>query len=367
MVDSKYFITGLKLSELFYEEVVKQILQTEFPNLAYSVGLLGGGSEVLGFDTPQSMDHDWGPRFLLFLSDTDLKDSKGKISKVLSAKLPCTFRNIPTNFRVHEQSGAKVLEKITSGPVNHRIDIYSIDSFLKFHLKISENTTPKAVDWLTFPEQRLIAISSGKVFFDGLNKLLVMQEKYKYYPHDVWLYLLSSQWMKISQEESFVGRCANVGDEIGSHIISVRIARYLMKLGFLMEMKYAPYSKWFGTAFSKLEIAKELSQFLTKVLQAKNYKERETSLCQAYEIVAQKHNSLKITPSLETKPSNFYNRPYLIIHGDVFCNEIKKQINDEEVKSIAKSNIGSVDQFVDSTDVLSHQEFIKLKVMYQEG
>ena len=61
------FIKGLKLGEIFYEEAVKPILATHFPRLGYSAARLDAGSDVLGFDTPQSMDHDWGPKFTLFL------------------------------------------------------------------------------------------------------------------------------------------------------------------------------------------------------------------------------------------------------------------------------------------------------------
>jgi len=364
MIDKSLFIPGLQLSEMFYQEVVKLILEKEFPNLTYSAGLLGGGSEVFGYDTPQSMDHDWGPRLLLFVNDTDLDNSKDQIAKVLSEKLPYEFHGISTNYKIHDQSGAKVLENITTGPINHRVEIYSIDSFLQSNLRTKFSVTPTAIDWLTFPEQRLISVSSGKVFFDGLSKLSEMRQKYSYYPNDVWLYLLSSQWMKISQEEPFVGRCADVGDELGSQIIAARIVRYLMKLGFLMEKKYAPYLKWFGSAFSKLEIAKSLNPILTDVLQANNYSQRELALCQAYEVVAQKHNSLQITAPLETKPTSFYGRPYLIIHADNFSKEIKKQIKDQEVQKISQSNIGSIDQYVDSTDVLSHDDFDRLKIMY---
>ncbi len=55
------FIPGLQLSELYYQEAVRPILEAAFPRLVYSASLIGPGSEVLGYDTPQSMDHDWGP------------------------------------------------------------------------------------------------------------------------------------------------------------------------------------------------------------------------------------------------------------------------------------------------------------------
>jgi hypothetical protein len=56
------FISGLQLSELYYQEAVKPNLETAFPQLVYSAALIGPGSEVPGYDTPQSMDHNWGPK-----------------------------------------------------------------------------------------------------------------------------------------------------------------------------------------------------------------------------------------------------------------------------------------------------------------
>ena len=54
------FISGLELSGLFYFEAVKPILNTHFPSLHHGAARIGPGSEVLGFDTEMSMDHDWG-------------------------------------------------------------------------------------------------------------------------------------------------------------------------------------------------------------------------------------------------------------------------------------------------------------------
>ena len=81
------FVPGVELSELFYKAVVRPILDSEFPNLEYSAGLIGSGSEVLGYDTQQSTDHHWGPRMLLFLSENDYERDKDKIWTTLSARL----------------------------------------------------------------------------------------------------------------------------------------------------------------------------------------------------------------------------------------------------------------------------------------
>lgn len=52
---------GLELSRAFYEALAAPLLEKLFPGMAHAAGLLGPGSDVQGFDTPVSQDHDWGP------------------------------------------------------------------------------------------------------------------------------------------------------------------------------------------------------------------------------------------------------------------------------------------------------------------
>ena len=63
------FIPGLELSRLFYAEQVRPLLDASFSGLPHSAALIGWGSDVLGFDTARSTDHNWGPRVQLFLAD----------------------------------------------------------------------------------------------------------------------------------------------------------------------------------------------------------------------------------------------------------------------------------------------------------
>ena len=194
-------------------------------------------------------------------------------------------------------------------------------------------------------------ITAGKIFYDGLKELEAIRERFAYYPEDIWRYILVGQWARIAQEEAFVGRCGDVGDELGSRIIAARLVRDLMRLCFLMEKRYAPYPKWFGTAFSKLACADELTPVLESVLGASDWREREHHLSRAYELVARMHNGLGITDPLETTVSQFYDRPYLVINGDKFVFAIRASIEDEAMKRFPKY-IGSIDQFGDSTDFL---------------
>ena len=357
------FIPGLKLSEMFFKEAVDPLIKKGFPGLKYSAGLINHGSEVLGFDTELSTDHHWGPRVLLFLSPQDIGKKK-QISDFLGINLPPTFRGFSTHFGNPAKNGVQLLTAAKAGqPISHRVGIHTIGSFFKNYLLIDPKDDLTASGWLTLSEQRLRTIRSGKIFHDQLG-LKQIQNRLHYFPRDIWLYMLASEWTKISQEEPFVGRCGAVNDELGSRIVAARLVQSIMKLCFLMEKEYAPYSKWYGTAFSRLKCAKKLSPVLHKVLASENWKQREKFLSLAYKIVAQMHNSLKLTKPIVTDVSGFHNRPYLVIHGDIFAGELKKKIKDPTVKKIS-ADIGSVNQFTNTVDLLDNNELLKkLKILY---
>jgi hypothetical protein len=233
------------------------------------------------------------------------------------------------------------------------VEIYAARSFFEARLGFDPSRRITVPDWLTAPQQRLLELISGEVYHDGLGELGKAREKLKYYPRDVWLYVLAAQWTKISQEEAFIGRAGDVSDELGSQVVAGRIVREIIKLSFLMEKQYAPYSKWLGSAFSKLPIAKKLSPILGEVLLAKNWKARQRWLSKAYSLVAEQHNSLKITKPLPTRVSNYYERPYKVIFAVRFAEAIRQAIKDPQVKKI-KTKIGAIDQFTDSTDVVEN-------------
>ena len=344
------FILGLKLNRLFYQREVRPILAKEFSSLRYSAALIGWGSEVLGFDTALSRDHHWGPRVLLFLSDVDFPGFSERIARQLSLNLPYKFMGYSTNFSKPEPNGVRHLVESSDGPVNHMVQIFTTRSFFKARLGFDPAEEITTTDWLTFPQQRLLELTSGEVYHDGLRELRKLRRKFSYYPRDIWLYMLAAQWKRISQEEAFIGRTADVGDELGSKVVAARIVREIMRLGFMMERRYIPYSKWMGSAFNDLKMAKRLEPTLQSVLMSRSWKEREQAMSKAYSIVAQAHNALGITEQLPTKVSKYFNRPYLVIHADRFSEAIRKRIRSAEVRRLAE--VGSLDQFTDSTDVV---------------
>jgi hypothetical protein len=162
-------------------------------------------------------------------------------------------------------------------------------------------------------------------------------------------------WRRLDQDEPFMARAGDVGDDLGSRLIAAGQIGNVIRLCFLMEKEYAPYSKWLGTAFSQLDCAPVLAPFFMKTLKAKDWGERQDALSKIYETLANMHNQLGITQPLDAEVSQFHNRPYLVIHSERFVRALIDSIKNDEVKALP-THLGGIDQFVNSTDVLAYPE-----------
>ena len=123
-----------------------------------------------------------------------------------------------------------------------------------------------------------------------------------------------------------------------------------MRLCFLLERRYAPYSKWLGTAFGRLEAAGTVGPLLTAAMAADRWPAAEEALVAAYQEVATRHNRLGLTEPLDPAPRQFFDRPWLVLDADRFAVACLDAMADRRLASLQP--IGAIDQFVDSTDVL---------------
>jgi hypothetical protein len=332
------FTPGVRLAGEFYAEAVRPLLEEEFPGLRYAAGLIGPGSEVLGFDTERSRDHDWGPRLQVFPGD---ERQAGAISAMLDRRLPSVFRGYPVSFP---------MTRDPDGLARVRVEVAGLGDWLGGRLGFDPVRAVTLEDWLATPSQRFAEITGGGVFHDEPGELSRVRAALEWYPHDVWLYVLRCQWARIGQEEAFPGRSAEVGDELGSAVVTARLARDLMRLWLLMNRRYPPYSKWLGTAFSRAPGAAELGASLTAALAATDWPGRERHLARAYVIVAGAHNELGLTEPLDTSTRGFYDRPYQVIGAERFAAALGAAIAGPLIRGLPP--IGVADQFLDSTDAL---------------
>ena len=248
------------------------------------------------------------------------------------------------------------MQATDAGPVRNLIEITTVDAYFRRYLGVTSDAELTALDWLVLPQQQLLEITAGEVFHDGLGTLQPARARFAWYPHDVWLYRMRAQWARIGQEEAFVGRTGQAGDDLGSRIVAARLVRDLMLLAFLQERRYAPYSKWLGTAFSRLSSAKQLTPLFEATLAAPDWQARQQPLAQAYEILATLHNDLGVTPPVDPSVHPFFNRPFKVLFADRFADALKAAITDETLRALPP--IGGVDQFVDCTNLTDEPELL---------
>lgn len=358
------FIKGRDLCRSFFNEIAKPILDQHFPNLRYTAGLLGYGSDVLGYDDVTSTDHMWGPRFYLFLDEADLHMQE-QIRAVFSRTLPYTYEGYSVHFSLPDpnDNGVQHAEFITEGPVNPLIFFNTPAGFLRDYLGAASAEHLTAADWLSFSEHRLLALSRAELYRDDLHFAEQLQG-FAAYPEEVRLYLLASNWSLLAEEQAFVKRCAAVGDEMGSILVCGRIAERLMRLCFLYNREYAPYSKWFGTAFSRLAVSDEIKTAIHDALTAPDITAREQSLVRAQKLVADLHDASGITEPVNAVIQPYFGRDILVIYADRIAESIAEKLTDTALTGLPLfGTLSEVANFTALSDDPAHR--LRVRKLYE--
>ena len=199
---------------------------------------------------------------------------------------------------------------------------------------------------LAYPEHLFLMVTAGAVFRDDLGELGALRETFRYFPREVWLYKIAAQWNRIAEERTYVGRTADAGDELGSKVIAARMTHNIMRLALLLERRYAPYPKWFGSAFSGLPCAADLNPLLERVLSASDWREREDHILRAVRFVAELQLRKKIPGAIAPEEGALHDRPFRFIDTVKLAAAIQAEIVDEQLGQMP--SFGGADQFLGS-------------------
>ena len=97
---------ALELTKDYWNAVAESELEAAFPKLfpRLAVGLAGNGSECFGYDDEQSMDHDWGVDFFIWVPE----DERGNIPALQTWKEDLFSRRPPQYIRKRSELGGMV-------------------------------------------------------------------------------------------------------------------------------------------------------------------------------------------------------------------------------------------------------------------
>ena len=147
-------IKGLELSERFYKEYGEPMIKNEFPHLLdkIAVGLVGAGSECLGYDDDISTDHDFEAGFCILLPDEETVDRRSAFL------LERAYSKLPREFMGYKRS-------LISPVGGNRHGVIRIGDFLRAKTG-TEGGELELFDWFYVPEQSLIEATNGKIFYE---------------------------------------------------------------------------------------------------------------------------------------------------------------------------------------------------------
>ena len=308
-------VSGLKLARAFWTQMGKPMIAAKYPQYAgrIAAGLVGHGSECYGFDDAYSQDHDFGPRFCLWLTDEDYA--------AIGEQLEADYEALPRKFSVDAQgrvtfeaharsdasgtfpsagAGSTVIPDATNAPTpgtatddtataesgaassdvaeamttpidapfspttpraqgaNRRDGVFRIGDF--FESITGYRTAPAQTaphEWLMLAESTLAAATNGEVFADPTGQFSKTRQGFKDMPDDVRLALISKRLGMIAQAGQYnLPRSLKRGDGAAAWLSIHEFVQATASLVFLvnvpMVVGYMPYYKWQFAALRKL-------------------------------------------------------------------------------------------------------------------
>jgi hypothetical protein len=332
-------LSGVELGAAFHREVVGPLLGRELPRLRYAAARLGSGSDVLGLDDAMSRDHDWGCRLTLLVDEAD-RAAVPAVGDLLTRGLPDRFRGCPVRFAM------------TGDPaVAHKVEVATVGDFAVSRLGVNPLLGLSTWEWLVLTGQGVLEVAAGAVYADATAELGVVRQRLAWYPPDVERYVLACGWERLAQRMPMVGRTAQTGQELQSRLLSAAMVGDLMSLAFLLHQRWQPYAKWREAMFARLPCAHDLAGPLHTATAASHWRDRETALAAAIEVLAgvQRQRGLP-TPAAAVTP--FWDRPYRAV-AEAVPALLKATISDPVLTGLTLA-AGNVEQWIDNGELLSH-------------
>ncbi len=246
--------TGMELAREFYEQAGRPMLRQKYPEYAdrIAAGLVGEGSECLGFDDAFSVDHDFGPGFCLWLTREDYQ--------AIGSRLQADYQALAARW-----PGAPARNVTPEG--TNRAGVMEIDEF--FRRFTGHTHAPKSdswqdiMTWNAIPTERLASVMNGQVFEDPLGEFTRRREEFAKYPEPVRLCRLGQALGRMAQAGQYnYSRAKKRQDADMMYACLAEFVCAAQETAYLLDEAYIPFYKWRARGMERLEHADGLIPLL---------------------------------------------------------------------------------------------------------
>ncbi len=247
---------GLDIAREYYRQYGKPMLESLFGDVIdrIAVGLVGEGSECLGFDDALSRDHDFDLGFCLWIPTEDEPKYGFRLERAY-AKLPKEFMGLRRG--------------ILSPVGGNRRGVMTVEQFYTRFLG-APNAPDTIERWLYTPAHSLAAASNGEVFADPLGVFSSVRSQLLLgYSEDIRRKKLAAHTVFMAQAGQYnYTRCLSRGELGAAQLAIFEFVKHAISAIYLLNNRYEPFYKWAYRGLGELSVLGHLGealQYLTEV------------------------------------------------------------------------------------------------------
>lgn len=305
-------LKGMALAKAYFQEYGEPLLNQGFSQYKgeMAAGLVGEGSECLGFDDEISRDHDFGPGFCIWLPE-ELYSRIGQQLQEAYHQLPRTYKG-QTRMETEQGKG--------------RVGPMTIEGF--YQKFTGRPYGPEHhLEWLRIPESFLATATNGQVFYDGKGTFTkVRQRLLQFYPKDVAKKKLAAKLVVMAQSGQYnYIRCAKRQDAGAAYFACGEFIKSALGVIFLLNRIYMPFYKWAFRRAEDCRVLRPAADKLKDLAAISDTQETFRSKAERIEEIC-----LDVRDYLRESGYSSSKESFLAAHGE----EIFAGIEDPQLKSI---------------------------------
>ena len=253
-------ISGMELCKRYYLEYGKPMIEEKFKEYAdkIAVGLVGYGSQCYGYDDNISKDHDFGPGFILWLTNADYQ--------MIGEALEEEYEKLPKRYLG--------FEKIVPKNGKCRMGVKTIEGFYREILQ-TDRSFAEEFEFEDLDECNLSLSINGEVFRDDFGEFTRIRKRIAgYYNKPYQLRKIAAEVGKMSQSAQYNYQRMMLRHQPA--IAQMAVGEFVtscIHLVHLINQKYTPFYRWSMMSMKELPILGEIEKDLEELLLMDNQKE----------------------------------------------------------------------------------------------